>query len=58
MDNFLKPFVLEQDDFSSNRHLALVLCFVTCPDAKPVSTFAGHALAHGTGLSSQRQLQR
>jgi cell division protein FtsQ len=35
---------LEQDDFSSNGHPALNLCFVACPDAKPVSTFAGHAL--------------
>jgi hypothetical protein len=30
---------LEQDAFSSNRHLSLNLCFVACPNAKPVSTF-------------------
>src|ERR1700730_2861697 len=35
---------LEQDDVSSHGHPALNLCFVACPDAKPVSTFAGHAL--------------
>jgi hypothetical protein len=27
-------------DVSSNRHPARCLCFVACPDAKPVSTFA------------------
>jgi hypothetical protein len=35
---------LEHDAFSSNRHLALDSCFVACPDAKPVPTFAGRAL--------------
>ena len=30
---------LEQDDFSSNRHLALMPWFVACPGAKTGSTF-------------------
>jgi hypothetical protein len=34
----------DNDAFSSNRHLALDSCFVACPDAKPVPTFAGRAL--------------
>jgi Cell Wall Hydrolase len=36
---------LEQDDLSSNSHPALTVCLVACPDAKPGSTFAGHALS-------------
>jgi hypothetical protein len=36
---------LEQDDFSSNRHPALALCLSMSFFAKPVPTFAGHALA-------------
>jgi hypothetical protein len=36
---------LEQDDSSSNRHLALVLCFVARSDAKPVSTFGTRSSA-------------
>src|SRR2546423_546994 len=36
--------VLEQEDLSSKRHLALDSCFLACPDAKPVTTFAGDAL--------------
>jgi hypothetical protein len=35
------PPTLEQDDFPLNRHLALILCFVACPDAKPVPTWLG-----------------
>jgi hypothetical protein len=30
--------LLEQDDLSSNRHPALTVSFVACPDAKPGST--------------------
>jgi hypothetical protein len=36
---------LEQDDFSLNRHPALALCLSMSFFAKPVPTFAGHALA-------------
>ena len=35
---------LEQDDFSSNRHPAPALCLSMSFFAKPVPTFAGHAL--------------
>ena len=35
---------LERDDFSSNRHPALPLCLSMSFFAKPVPTFAGHAL--------------
>ena len=34
---------LEQDDFSSNRHLALMPWFVACPGANPVPLLARHA---------------
>jgi general secretion pathway protein N len=34
----------EQDDFSSNRHPALTFCLRMSLFAKPVPTFAGHAL--------------
>src|ERR1700730_2590039 len=34
----------EQEDFPSNRHLALNLCLAACPDAKPVPLLAQHAL--------------
>src|SRR6516165_3578443 len=37
---------LERDDFSSNRHPALPLCLSMSFFAKPVPTFAGHALAY------------
>jgi general secretion pathway protein N len=40
----------EQDDFSSNRHPALTLCLRMSLFAKPVSTFAGHALLLATLL--------
>src|SRR3974390_3237663 len=36
----------ERGDFSSNRHPALPLCLSMSFFAKPVPTFAGHALAH------------
>src|SRR5271165_6878783 len=36
---------VRQDDFSSNRHPALSLCLSMSFFAKPVPTFAGHALA-------------
>ena len=35
---------LERDDFSSNRHPALPLCLSMSFFARPVPTFAGHAL--------------
>jgi hypothetical protein len=38
------PAYLEQDDFSSNRHPALSLCLSMSFFAKPLPTFAGHAL--------------
>jgi hypothetical protein len=34
----------ERDDFSSNRHLALVSCLSMIFSEKPVSTFPDHAL--------------
>src|SRR5271170_4567165 len=44
--------ILERDDFSSNRHLALSFCLSmisgqtlrVCPEGKPVPTFPDHAL--------------
>jgi hypothetical protein len=40
----MKRLRCEQDDFSSNRHPALALCLRMSFFAKPLSTFAGHAL--------------
>jgi hypothetical protein len=45
----IAPRVLEQDDFSSNRHPALSRCLSMSFFAKPVTTFAGHAVAVLTG---------
>jgi hypothetical protein len=42
-------FLLGQDAFSLNHHLGLNLCVAVCPDAKPVSTFAGHVLGSRIG---------
>jgi hypothetical protein len=36
---------LQQDGLSANRHPIRCLCFVACPDTKPVSPFARHAVA-------------
>jgi hypothetical protein len=43
------PRLLERDDFSSNRHPALSRCLSMPFFAKPVTTFAGHAVAVLTG---------
>src|SRR6516165_6612658 len=42
---------LERDDFSSNRHPALALCLSMSFFAKPVPTFAGHAVGDALPLA-------
>jgi hypothetical protein len=45
--------LLEQDHHFSNHCLALRLCFVACPDRKPVPPLAGRALATAPLLRRQ-----
>src|SRR6267142_1191511 len=41
----MRTSALERDDFSSNRHPAVALCWSMIFFRKPVSTFRDHALA-------------
>jgi hypothetical protein len=44
---------LQRDDFSSNRHPALSLCLSMSFFAKPVPTFAGHAVGSRSKLAAR-----